>query len=132
MSTANVSTSMCDSVVIHVRVRSRPQFDFGWPGSPRGDGWGRCGKGGAQRKTSRETLPLVFLGTKLSVQFLQLSVLLGLKRHHFFDVPECPKHSQCVVLSSDIKRCHISITIIGTCFFFFLMLIFCLHLYGNK
>lgn len=80
-------TRVCDSVVIHVRVRPGPELDFGWPG-PAGREDRRCrGKRRGSGQGGRQTLSLVFEGTKLSVQFLQLSVLLGLKGYHLFDVP---------------------------------------------
>lgn len=78
---------MCDSVVIHVRVRPRSELDFGWPGPTRREDRGSRGKRRDAGQGGRQTLPLVFEGTKLLVQLLQLSVLLGLKAHYLFDVP---------------------------------------------
>lgn len=78
---------MSDSVVIYVRMRPRPELDFGWPGPTRRKGWRRRGKRRGSGQGGRQTLPLVFEGTELSVQLLQLSVLLGLKGYHLFDVP---------------------------------------------
>lgn len=80
-------TRVSDSVVIYVRMRPRPELDFGWPGPTRRKGWWRRGKRRGSGQGGRQTLPLVFEGTELSVQLLQLSVLLGLKGYHLFDVP---------------------------------------------
>lgn len=38
-------TRVCDTVVIHVRVRPGPEFAFGWPVSTRREDRGRCGQG---------------------------------------------------------------------------------------
>ncbi len=70
-----------------MRVRPWPEFDFGWPGPPRREDRRCGGKRRGSGKGGRQALPLVFEGTKLSVQFLQLSVLLGLKGYHLSDVP---------------------------------------------
>lgn len=78
---------MRNSVVIHVRVRPGPELDFGWPVPTRREDRRCCGKRRGSGQGGRQTLPLVFEGTKLSVQFLQLSVLLGLEGYHLFDVP---------------------------------------------
>lgn len=77
---------MCHSIVIHVRVRPGPELDFGWPVSTRREDRRSCGKRRGSGQGGRQTLPLVFEGTKLPVQFLQLPVLLSLKGYHFFDV----------------------------------------------
>lgn len=37
-------TRMCDTVVIHVRVRPGPELAFGWPVPTRREDSGRCGK----------------------------------------------------------------------------------------
>lgn len=70
-----------------MRVRPRSELDFGWPVPSRREDRRCCGKRRGSGQGGRQTLPLVFEGTKLSVQFLQLSVLLGLKRYNLFDVP---------------------------------------------
>lgn len=77
---------MCDPVIIHVRVRPGPELDFGWPVPTRREDR-CCRKRRGPGQGGRQTLPLVFEGTELPVQFLQLSVLLGLKGYHFFNVP---------------------------------------------
>lgn len=77
---------VCNSVVIHVRVWPLPELGFGWPGPTRREDRRRRGKRRRSGQGGRQTLPLVFEGTKLSVQFLKLSVLLGLKGNHLFDV----------------------------------------------
>lgn len=82
-----VRTRVRNSIVIHVRVRPGPDLDFGWPGPTRREYRRSHGKRRGSRQGGRQTLPLVFEGTKLSVQLLQLSVLLGLKGYHLFDVP---------------------------------------------
>lgn len=69
-----------------MRVRPGPELNFGWPGPAGREDRGCCGKRGGSGQGHRQTLPLVFEGTKLSVQLLQLSVLLGLKRYHLFNV----------------------------------------------
>lgn len=63
-------TQVCNSVVIHVRVRPGPELDFGWPVSTRREDRRCCGKRRGSGQGGRQTLPLVFEGTKLSVQFL--------------------------------------------------------------
>lgn len=68
-------------------MRPGPELDFGWPGPTRREDRRCRGKRRGSGQGDRQTLPLVFEGTKLSVQFLQLSVLLGLKGYHLFDVP---------------------------------------------
>lgn len=78
---------MCDSVVIHVGVGPGPELGFGRSGSTRREDRRRRGERGRPGQGGRQALPLVFEGTQLSVQFLQLSVLLGLKGNHLFDVP---------------------------------------------
>lgn len=80
-------TRACNSIVFHVRVRSGPKLCFGWPWPARREDRRCCRKrrGSAQRR--RQTLSLVFQRTKLSVKFLKLSVLFGLKRNDLSDVP---------------------------------------------
>lgn len=79
-------TGVRNSVVVHVRVRSRPELDFGWPRPARGEGRG-SGKRRGSGQGERQRLPVVFEGAELPVQLLELSVLLGLERHHLLDVP---------------------------------------------
>lgn len=69
-----------------MRVGSLSHFDLcrSW------SAWGenrRCWQRWDLGQGNRQTLPLVFEGTKLPVKFLQLPVLLGLKRYHLLDVP---------------------------------------------
>lgn len=69
-----------------MRVRPRSKLSFGWPGPAWRKDRRHCGKRRGSRKGGRQTLSLVFHGTKLPVQFLKLSVLLGLKKNDFSDV----------------------------------------------
>lgn len=59
-------TWMCDTIVIHVRMRPGPKLAFGWPVPTRREDSRRCGKR-CSWQWGRQTLPLVFKGTKLSV-----------------------------------------------------------------
>lgn len=77
-------TSMCDSVVVHVRVWSGPELGFGRTGSAWGDGEGCIGERGGPGQG--QWLSVVFKRAKLSVQLLQFFVLLCLQVHHLFDV----------------------------------------------
>lgn len=72
-----------DSVVVQVRVRPGAELDLGGPGPAGGQGGGR----GGERGRARQRVPVVFEGAQLLVQALQLSVLLGLERHHLLYVP---------------------------------------------
>lgn len=57
---------MCETVVIHVRVRPGPELALGRPVPTRREDSGRCGQRcSGQRR--RQTLPLVFEGAKLFV-----------------------------------------------------------------
>lgn len=69
-----------------MRVRPGPEFDFGWPGPSRRHHRWSHGKRSCSGQRHRQTIALVFEGTKLTVQLLQLSVLVGLKGYHLFDV----------------------------------------------
>lgn len=69
-----------------MRVRPGPELDLGRPRPARGEDRRRRGKGRGSGQGGRQTLPLVFEGTELPVQLLQLSVLLGLKGYHLLDV----------------------------------------------
>lgn len=40
-------TRMCDTIVIHVRMRPGPELAFGWPVPTRREDSGRCGKRGS-------------------------------------------------------------------------------------
>lgn len=62
-----ILTRVRHSVVIHVRVRPGPEFDFGWPGPARREDRRCSGKRRGSGKGGRQTLPLVFEGTELSV-----------------------------------------------------------------
>lgn len=95
---------MCNTVVIHVRVRPGSELAFGWPVSTRREGSRCCGKWRGSGQRRRQTLSLVFEGTKLSVQFLQLSVLLSLKRYHFFDVPVVKENRKMMVMLLKLKK----------------------------
>ena len=80
-------TRGCDSIVVQVRMRPGPELDLVGPGPAGGQGGGRRGKRGRSRQGERQGVPVVFEGAQLLVQPLQLSVLLGLKRHHLLNVP---------------------------------------------
>lgn len=77
---------MCDSIVIHVRVGSGPKPGFGGSGSARGDGEGCSGQRRGPGQNHGQRLSVVFKRAELSVQILQLSVLLCLQGNHLFDV----------------------------------------------
>lgn len=79
-------TRVCDSIVIDMRVRPGSKLVFGWPGPARGENRRRCWKRRCSGQRDRQTLPLVFEGSKLSIQLLKFSVLLSLKGNHLFDV----------------------------------------------
>ena len=80
-------TRGCDSIVVQVRMRPGPELDLVWPGPAGGQGCGRHGKRGRSRQRERQGVPVIFDGAQLLVETLQLSVLLGLERHHLLYVP---------------------------------------------
>lgn len=88
----NSLTRACSSIVVHVRVRSWPKLDFGWPWPAWREDRRSCRKRGSSAQGGRQTLSLVFKRTKLSVKFLKLSVLLGLKRNNLSDVSTDRQH----------------------------------------
>lgn len=77
---------MCNSIVVHVRVWSGPKLGFGRPGPAGREDRRSRGQRRSPGEGDRQTLPLVFERAQLSVQLLQLSVLLRLKGNHLFDV----------------------------------------------
>lgn len=80
-------TRVGDSVVVHVRVRPRPELDFSGPVPSWRDNERRRGERRRARQGGGQALPLVFERAELSVKFLQFPVLLGLKGHHLLNVP---------------------------------------------
>lgn len=60
-------TRVRNSIVIHVRMRPWPELDFRWPGPTRREERRCRRKRRGSGQGGRQTLPLVFEGSKLSV-----------------------------------------------------------------